>query len=489
MANRQSERKLNTIKKLFTNNIGLKLLSLAASIILWMLVINISDPDTTRNFTSVVNITNDTVLTSTGKYYSIPNNQNTVTFKVSAKRSIIEKLTGSDFTATADMRELEDNSRIPIEIVANKMASQLSINTKQYYQNIIVESQMSNTFAITPATSGTPADGCTVQSIKVNPEFIEVVGREADVNKIDKVVATVDVSARNSDISAMVLPVFYDAEGAVIDITNLETSSHTVEVVCSLTNVKTVPINVETSGTLSPNLEIDVIKAEPGEVKIQGNRGLLNSLSSITIPGDIINLSDVSGDFSTTVDIISYLPDGVTLNDPSASQVKISVVMARPVSKTFLLSSENISVKNLSEKYEAAIKGSSVEVTITGVTSKMDKLDAAKITGYVDAEGLSAGSSVVPVKFNLSDDFKIDDVTVTLALRDRSPAQNPSGGNNTSSGTSGGTTGDNNSGSNTTGGNTTGGNTSGTGNTTDGSGNNSSNTGANNTNSSTGTTN
>lgn len=467
MMNKQTEKKINNIKNIFVKNLLLKVLSLAAAIILWMVVINISDPEITRTFTSVVTITNESVLTSTGKYYSIPNNANTVSFKVSAKRSIIEKLTGSDFTATADMRELEDNVRIPVEIVPNKMASQVTVNTKQYYINISVETQMSTTFAITAATSGTPAEGCVVQEVKANPEFIDVTGREVDVNKIDKVVATVDVSGRNSDISAVVLPVFYDAEGNVIDTTNLDISVATVEVLCDLTNIKTVPITIETSGELDSKLELDEIKAEPGTVVVQGNRSVLNSLTSITVPGDVINLSTVTGDFSTTVDIISYLPDGVTLNDASKSLVKISVVIARPVSKTFMISPENISIKKLSDKYEAAIKESGVEVTITGITSKIEKLDAAKITGYIDADGLSTGSSVVPVEFNLSDSYKTDDVTVTLVLREKrtspsgsgttvSPGNSdggskPDSGNKTDGGTSQGGSGQDNSTSGTTG--------------------------------------
>ena len=42
-----------------------------------------------------------------GKSYSIINDSGTVTFRVTAKRSIIERLTNSDFKATADMENIE----------------------------------------------------------------------------------------------------------------------------------------------------------------------------------------------------------------------------------------------------------------------------------------------------------------------------------------------------------------------------------------------
>ena len=73
--------------KWMTNNLLLKLLAVMFAAILWLAVVNIDDPKTTRTFTTTVTVENTDYLTEIGKYYEIVNNSNTVTFKVSGKRS------------------------------------------------------------------------------------------------------------------------------------------------------------------------------------------------------------------------------------------------------------------------------------------------------------------------------------------------------------------------------------------------------------------
>ena len=91
---------LNKIFKWMTNNLGLKILAVIFASVLWLAVVNIDDPKTTRTFTTTVSVENNDYLTENGKYYEIVNNSNTVTFKVSGKRSYLERMSNIDFKAT-----------------------------------------------------------------------------------------------------------------------------------------------------------------------------------------------------------------------------------------------------------------------------------------------------------------------------------------------------------------------------------------------------
>ncbi len=97
-----------------------------------------------------------------GKSYSIINDSGTVTFRVTAKRSIIERLTNSDFKATADMEniELHDDGTaiVPIDISAVRYSSQLDIDRKKKNLELAVEDLQSNQFKITAEATGTPAE-------------------------------------------------------------------------------------------------------------------------------------------------------------------------------------------------------------------------------------------------------------------------------------------------------------------------------------------
>ena len=60
---------LKKIVKRITNNFGLKILAVIFSGVLWLAVVNIDDPNTTRTFTTTVSIENGDYLTGIGKYY------------------------------------------------------------------------------------------------------------------------------------------------------------------------------------------------------------------------------------------------------------------------------------------------------------------------------------------------------------------------------------------------------------------------------------
>lgn len=66
------------MKEKLTNNLALKLLSLALAAFLWMVVVNLDDPVTSVQFSNVpVEILHPEVVTSKGKTYQIPDIQRT----------------------------------------------------------------------------------------------------------------------------------------------------------------------------------------------------------------------------------------------------------------------------------------------------------------------------------------------------------------------------------------------------------------------------
>lgn len=65
---------LRKLTKRITNNFGLKILAAVFAIILWMVVVNIEDPEKTKGFTIPVTIENNEYLSDMGKTYEILNN-------------------------------------------------------------------------------------------------------------------------------------------------------------------------------------------------------------------------------------------------------------------------------------------------------------------------------------------------------------------------------------------------------------------------------
>lgn len=403
------------IKKALTANIGFKILALVFSIALWMIVVNVDDPEQTKTFTATVQVINENVLTDQGKYYTLTDG-NTVSFRVTAQRSVLERLSSSDFTATADMNYLEDDERIPVDITVNRYASSVRISAQRLYLKVEVGDEMDARFSIRGETTGDPADGFAVDEVSVVPNVISVRGPAEYVSKIESVRAYCDVTGRNMDTSETVVPVFYDADGKEVDTTRLQVSVDTVDVYVEIVSVKEVPIVVETSGSLADGLELTGITTDPATVMIKGESSELNRVTNITIPASVISLADITQDLTTTVDITSYLPDGVTLLDSQDAQVSVKVGVAGETTQEFDVPVDNISVRNLERGYTTSFSASTVKVSITALQSELSRLSANSITGYVDVSGLVPGTYNLPITMNLDEDYRVGQATIQITI-------------------------------------------------------------------------
>ncbi len=403
------------IKKALTANIGFKILALVFSIALWMIVVNVDDPEQTKTFTATVQVINENVLTDQGKYYTLTDG-NTVSFRVTAQRSVLERLSSSDFTATADMNYLEDDERIPVDITVNRYASSVRISAQRLYLKVEVGDEMDARFSIRGETTGDPADGFAVDEVSVVPNVISVRGPAEYVSKIESVRAYCDVTGRNMDTSETVVPVFYDADGKEVDTTRLQVSVDTVDVYVEIVSVKEVPIVVETSGSLADGLELTGITTDPATVMIKGESSELNRVTNITIPASVISLSDITQDLTTTVDITSYLPEGVTLLDSQDAQVSVKVGVAGETTQEFDVPVDNISVRNLERGYTTSFSASTVKVSITALQSELSRLSANSITGYVDVSGLVPGTYNLPITMNLDEDYRVGQATIQITI-------------------------------------------------------------------------
>ena len=398
-----------------TKDVGLKILAFVFAFLLWLVVVNIDDPTQTRTFTSVVTVTNEDVLKSAGKLYEIKDGVNTVSFRVTAKRSIIEKLSPSDFSAVADMNNLENEERIPVTISAKTYANYITISSRQNYLYVELEDEQTQRFVINAQTTGTLEAGLAVDSVTCSPTVITVTGPEEVVSTIETVTATANITGVTNNFTESVIPRFYNASGDEVDSKELTLSVSTVGVSVVFANTKTVDIVVKTSGALPDGLTLDSIKTDPSSVMIIGEASALNDVTSITIPDSVINLSDLTGSFTTTVDISSYIPANVTLTEGSSSKVTIYVLMSGQTASTADISADNIELTNIPEGIAVAVTTKSLTVNVFGTESALSNLDTSKIKGTIDCSSLTVGEGQsAVVQFENTEGLTIQNTSVTV---------------------------------------------------------------------------
>lgn len=413
----------NKIRDFLTKNWGLKILAVILSIVLWVVVVSVNDPIEKRNFTAKVSLENKESISEQGKYISVADSSLSVTFRVSAHRAVMDRLSNSDFIATADLDYIDDQGRVPIQITCSAYSqNQVKVIGATHYMQVEVGEKQAKKFMIDASTKGRPADGFAVKDATVSPNVVTVEGPASIVKKIDHVTAEADVDGISENVSDKVVPVFYDKNNKEVNTTRLTLSTTTVTVNVTTESVKKVPVEVSEpkQRDVPDGVQVHNITLSPSEIELTGDSDRLNKVSRITIPFSVIDLKSSDTNFDTTVDITSYLPDGVSVSDDSDAKVKVSVELESQTEKKVSVPTDNLTIKNLSDGYEAVFVDTSVGIVLSGYSDTLDGIKANELTGSVDASGLTVGDHKVSVELTLPDGVRAENASTTITIQKKS---------------------------------------------------------------------
>lgn len=416
---------LQKFGKKVMNNFGLKILALMFSIVFWIVVVNLDDPNQTKSYTTSVSLENKSYITSMGKWADYLDGKNTVTFSVNAKRSIHQNLSNSNFTASADAQKIEYNEqsgtyRVPVTVTCNRNSSSVTIVTKELYLNMELEDSASKQFPIKAATTGMVVDGCALGDVEItDANVMKVSGPASVVNKIDTVMATINVDGMANDITDRVTPVFYDAEGNVVDTVKLTQSVSTVNISAQILNTKDVELEFLTEGVPAEGFEQAALTYSPKTVRIKGEAAVLNKINKITVPQEVLDLTGVSSNIEKTVDISTYLPTGTALVISSDAKIDVTVEIEAVRTKILQVPVENIQIIGLSSNERAAFDSDVVVLSVTGRISVLDEIDEKEVYGSIDVTDLSVGENSVLVAFELdTNTISFNDTYAVLVIKD-----------------------------------------------------------------------
>ena len=413
--------------KHLVNNPGLKVLSLLLSVILWMVVVKMADPDANKSFSVSVEILNKNVITEMGKVPGVVGNSDIAMFSITGPRSYVEKMSSDDFKVTADLSQLDlnqdgDVKLVPIEITAKKNEKWITIMQRTVNLQITLEDLSEKKFVITPEVVGTPAEGCAIGAVEVVPNLLTISGPESIVSRISRVSAAINVDGVSSDVTDNVVPTLYDKDEKVIASDLLEMNQGFVIIKAKILGTKSVPIHCQVSGTPAEGYEYRGLEYAPETVLLKGEASLLNSINAINIPEDVINIDGMREDTDVDIDLNPYLAEvGLSLVDETANRVAVRVLIEEKETKEFTLPVERINVAGLKEDHELTYSGTSVKISVRALKEDMDTLQTADINAALDVSELAAGVHTLQLNVTLpSNKFEVvGDVNVQITIEDK----------------------------------------------------------------------
>lgn len=341
-------------------NIGLKLFALAFAIVLWLLVTNINDPVSRMTISNVqVRLLNTDLITKQGDVYSVLDDSDIVpVVTVTAKRSIIDALDKDDIAATADVNDLSSLDTVEIRFSSYKFNNEIdSIEGSTENVKLSIEKKLTSTFTLKTATAGKLASGYELGSVTPEQNQVRVSGPQSVVSSISEATATVDISGATGSISTYSDIRLLDSSGNPVDTQTLTMNINSVKVNVVVLPVKTIPVQVTTSGSPADGyLATGKITADPETVSIAGKSSVLQTIESLQIPGSAVDISGADSDVTRTLDVSGFLPEGVTFEDSSFDgkvQVTVGIEPAQDADVDVKISS--VSLNNVPQGYEAKI--------------------------------------------------------------------------------------------------------------------------------------
>lgn len=409
--------------KLINNNLLLKILSVIAAMLLWVIVLNIDDPVSDKTFKNVkVSMINTDTITSQNQVYRIEEGTDTVDLKVYARRrSVLNKLKPSDFVVTADMqKDLRYDSMVKIEV---KYTGNYSIDhIEQSRTNVLVsiEESVTEQFKVSVRTEGEPSGGLVVGSALPEQTLVEITGPISVVEKIKRVEASVDISGITGTVVRKCKLKLMNSDGDEIDGTYLEYigKDSEFEVTVTTLNTKLVGISFDISKLAPEGYGLRSISYKPETVTIAGLKSQISSIYNLSIPAEALNPEKKLGRIEQIVDISQYLPDGVSISNKDDCEIAVTMEIVPYETKVYTVVPGDIFFANIQEGLALdASEMPSVEISVLGLSEQLDSLTTEELEVSVDLGTCrKAGTYSVPVQVKLPSGYQYTPLELSVKL-------------------------------------------------------------------------
>lgn len=391
------------------NNLRLKILSVFLAFLIWLTVVNLSNPEIVGKREVPLEIENEQVLTNAGRTYEI-NGKSTVTVYFDVRTRDEYKIRPSDFRAYVDLAELYDvtgSVQVKIEVLNNKELISVA-EAKPGVVRVMTEELQTKVFDLAAAQKGKTSEGYAMNGITLTPSSITVQGPVSKVGLISYAGVEIDLAGATEDVNGVTQPVFYDANGNELEISDrIQVNTSEIQYSVAVNKVKELPLDFEVSGTVASGYRYTGVECATRSISVTGLKSNLASMNKVTVPASELNISGATADKLVKVDIRKFLPEGIEMVESISPEIEILLKVEKLVSRNIVISSRDIEVVNDTEEYLYRFLPARIEVTVQGLEDDLSVLNSTDLNAFVDVSGMVAGPHAGNLQFEDSDVFTV----------------------------------------------------------------------------------
>lgn len=426
------------MRNLIFGNLGLKFASVLIAFMIWLMVVNGDDPTKRIVISNVpVTVQNEDSLVTAGKVYKPKDGKNTVSVVVNGRRSVLDRLTASDFTVTADFENIVslEMTTIPLQVTCtnrNITAADMTVDPPSF--KVDIEDAVEADFVVSVVADGKVSSGYEIGTSQIRSgDTIKITGPESYINKIDKVQAVVDVSGISSDQDKRAEIRILDYYGEPLAESKMETltiktsegkvlSERSVDVGLKLWRIQSdIKLKVKTTGEAAGGYKATIVTT-PSVVSLVGSDEVLAELGGELVIEDAFSIDGKTESFEQVIDIAEYLQEKykktLRLEADASDSASVSVQIEKLGTTKIEIAVADIQIKN---------PPTGMNMTLTPadkITLELQKLAdeaailAKDITVTLDLSNYQeAGTHTVPLQVRLTDGYElVSEVTIVVNL-------------------------------------------------------------------------
>ena len=396
-----------------TNNLVLKISSLAVAFLVWIIVVNVSNPIVTRNISVPLNVVNANIITDAGKTYSLMGaNSVTVSYEVRSRDQ--SRISASDFNASIDLGDMYDiTGAVPIavEVVNNKDLIIGAVASKPSIVRVSIEDLQRKEFTLTTKITGTPSDGFSVGEVKLDKTNVVVTGPVSVIGQISQIGVEIDVTGLDSDESGRAELKYFDANGNAFVISDSRVSKSFDNVGYSLVmlNGRTLALNFDVGGTAAQGYKFTGAESTTKSIQVRGQPEVLEGLDSITVPASALSVEGATGDVTLTIDVKDFLPSNVTA--VGDTKVNVTLKVEALDKKSLTLTVNDLNIVGAKPGVAPNIVPEKITVVVSGLSANLESVTNEDLKATLDVSEMNSGSNTGSLKFEPATGLSVDSYT------------------------------------------------------------------------------
>ena len=406
------------------NKLGALALSFAIALSLWMYVRTYVKPDYEQTFYNVPVALEGGPKLAERQLMLLSEEEYEVNIKVHGNRQDVSKINSGNIQLVANLADIyepgEHNLTYTIIYPGDVPTGSVSAERNPDRVRVVVARKKTKEIPVKVVYEGdVPADYIKdTAAMELDYTYVEITGPEEVVDKIDHAAVTVQCSGRTESIYESYRYALRDSDDKPVDAEYITTSVSEVKVYLPISMVKKIPLTLTLVDGGGATAETTKLVIEPAEISISGSEAALNALPELNL--GTIELDQITQD--TTREFEINLPEGVQ-NVSNLSTAKVTISFPKLATREFTIT--EFTPLNLPAGMAGEPLTKQLTITVRGLKSEVQRLNAADILVQVDLTGVENTAAVEPtIRFpeNLPSLGEVGSYSISVQITPEPPA-------------------------------------------------------------------